>query len=1033
AIAVAPWVTIPSGTSARYLGDLGPSIGTSVIAEARSGRVLGLGWGGLDVRSFSSEANIRSGPGWQGGASLGLDLDRRFGVNLGLRGEGRLLSTRTSIVQDPSLPWSSEAVVSGRGSLFEGWYLSGGLGVGLRRGPGAAASRLWVGLGHTRRPTQMIEVPVDVDQPAPVAAVSGAVGVSVRDEQGRPLPALVQVSERVDSVQLSQQGVADLPLPPGRWVMVVTHPGYGTQRRSVVLADGQKRQDLSFILLPDLGVGTVTVALRAPDGSPIPDATVDVNGRPAGRTGSGGDLVLQGLGEAPVLIDARADTFREISVSGIVPSPDGTAVDLLMQRQRGAVQVVVRDPDQGAVTDASVRFVGADRLGPFRLGDGGKRTFVLRPGAWQLLISSPEHGLQQRGVNIAERDTGLQIVEVVLQPPEDGTTDLTLRVVDADNRPVADAVVALDDVSYGRTGTGGELVIEGLMEGSRWVKVSGDYLRTMAVPVRLTGGLQEATVLADWKEGSTLIVARSPTGLVTDASARFDGASLVPVTPLGEDGTHILNLEPGLWQVLVNSSEWGSQQQGVDIRANSRTLHVVDAVLNPGESGAGQLSLRVLGPDGTPVQGARVALDGVELGTTSTSGTLTLEELAVGSRALDVQAPALSPVSLSVDIRENTEQTDISMDWGVGAVRIAVTGEGEPVTDATLRLGGSRFVPATPVDGRGQRVFELEPGQWQLLASSPKYAPEQRIINVPETAGLTDLSVPLTPIVSGRAEVLVRVQDPEGRPVPNAAVQLDDGTTVQTGRGGLVVLADVSAGAHQLSVTAPQFEAATFPEFEVVAGVTERILPLRWTPVPIEVRVRGPQGPVANAAVSVQGPERVPDLQTSTDGTVSVDLRPGLWTVLASAPDLGTRGADLRLVPGGEAQKVELDLAQSRVQLLGSDVSIGDTLHFDLGQATVKPDSYATLDEVAATLRAHPELVRIEVEGHTDPTGGVASNLDLSRRRAEAVVLGLIARGVAPERLVARGYGPTRPIADNATEEGRAQNRRVEFRSEGAR
>ncbi|RKX69963.1 hypothetical protein DRP53_06475, partial [candidate division WOR-3 bacterium] len=96
-------------------------------------------------------------------------------------------------------------------------------------------------------------------------------------------------------------------------------------------------------------------------------------------------------------------------------------------------------------------------------------------------------------------------------------------------------------------------------------------------------------------------------------------------------------------------------------------------------------------------------------------------------------------------------------------------------------------------------------------------------------------------------------------------------------------------------------------------------------------------------------------------------------------------------------------------------------------KATIKPESYPILDEAAAILTSHPEI-RVEIQGHTDSIGSDAYNLKLSNLRANAVRTYLIERhGIDPSRLVARGYGESRPIADNRTKEGRAQNRRVDF------
>ncbi|MEF3193254.1 MAG: OmpA family protein [Halothiobacillaceae bacterium] len=107
-------------------------------------------------------------------------------------------------------------------------------------------------------------------------------------------------------------------------------------------------------------------------------------------------------------------------------------------------------------------------------------------------------------------------------------------------------------------------------------------------------------------------------------------------------------------------------------------------------------------------------------------------------------------------------------------------------------------------------------------------------------------------------------------------------------------------------------------------------------------------------------------------------------------------------------------------------LSFPDQISFDVGRADIKPQFTRSLDNVANTLRQYSQT-RIEIAGHTDSTGSAAYNQRLSENRANAVRSYLANRGVAPERMFAVGYGPSRPIASNATAEGRAQNRRVEI------
>lgn len=100
-------------------------------------------------------------------------------------------------------------------------------------------------------------------------------------------------------------------------------------------------------------------------------------------------------------------------------------------------------------------------------------------------------------------------------------------------------------------------------------------------------------------------------------------------------------------------------------------------------------------------------------------------------------------------------------------------------------------------------------------------------------------------------------------------------------------------------------------------------------------------------------------------------------------------------------------------------------LEFDLGKATIRAKSYATLNKVAALLVE--KNFSLKLAGHTDNTGSMALNLRLSKERAEAIKAYLVSQGANASRIEATGYGPNQPIASNKTAEGRQKNRRVEF------
>src|SRR6185369_12916782 len=101
-------------------------------------------------------------------------------------------------------------------------------------------------------------------------------------------------------------------------------------------------------------------------------------------------------------------------------------------------------------------------------------------------------------------------------------------------------------------------------------------------------------------------------------------------------------------------------------------------------------------------------------------------------------------------------------------------------------------------------------------------------------------------------------------------------------------------------------------------------------------------------------------------------------------------------------------------------VNLPEGVTFDVGSYSLKPEFRATLDKVADSL--------IDVYGHTDSTGSDAYNQTLSENRARTVANYLQMQGVSPARIRSQGYGETMPVADNATEEGRRKNRRVEIK-----
>jgi outer membrane protein OmpA-like peptidoglycan-associated protein len=112
----------------------------------------------------------------------------------------------------------------------------------------------------------------------------------------------------------------------------------------------------------------------------------------------------------------------------------------------------------------------------------------------------------------------------------------------------------------------------------------------------------------------------------------------------------------------------------------------------------------------------------------------------------------------------------------------------------------------------------------------------------------------------------------------------------------------------------------------------------------------------------------------------------------------------------------------------GDHLVLLNNVRFANGRERIKPESLAILDEIRATLIAHPEITRVAIEGNTDNRGSAAVNQALSERRARVVLQWLVEHGVEASRLESAGFGPSRPITTNDTPAGRQANRRVELR-----
>ena len=189
-------------------------------------------------------------------------------------------------------------------------------------------------------------------------------------------------------------------------------------------------------------------------------------------------------------------------------------------------------------------------------------------------------------------------------------------------------------------------------------------------------------------------------------------------------------------------------------------------------------------------------------------------------------------------------------------------------------------------------------------------------------------------------------------------------------------------------------------------------------------------GAVGGATVTVTGPAGFTIVTSPSGDFTRQDLTPGTYTARVEAENFLITQATFTVAPREQASPEITLIARPRTSLVrvsSREITIRRQINFVTDSAEIAPDSDALLTEIADVLLRHPEITRVEIQGHTDNRGNAAHNQDLSQRRAESVRDWLVAHGVDSSRLEPHGYGDTNPVAPNITASGRARNRRVQF------
>lgn len=322
----------------------------------------------------------------------------------------------------------------------------------------------------------------------------------------------------------------------------------------------------------------------------------------------------------------------------------------------------------------------------------------------------------------------------------------------------------------------------------------------------------------------------------------------------------------------------------------------------------------------------------------------------------------------------------------------------------------------------------------QIVSDFPEWTPDFGVylsLGYVQPEKKEEIKIP----VKKTGEIAGRIFDKRtGAPVfAKVSVKVDTGyvETVSDSITGEYRIRGIPEGIYVIKVTAPDYR-----EQGATVAVREKEITVRDFALLKIVTREIPKGTLTGkvqdkstgkplyAKISFIGSNIEPVFTDSATGIFKIDLPEGTYALKVEAQGYIPQARPV-VIERGETKIENFSLLKKGMRLIFRNI------YFDMGKATIKPQSFAVLDSIAKMLKENPNII-VEIQGHTDDVGSEEYNLELSQRRAEAVKNYLVqVHGIDPTRLIARGYGEYRPIAPNDTPEGRAKNRRVEFVIQG--
>ena len=344
---------------------------------------------------------------------------------------------------------------------------------------------------------------------------------------------------------------------------------------------------------------------------------------------------------------------------------------------------------------------------------------------------------------------------------------------------------------------------------------------------------------------------------------------------------------------------------------------------------------------------------------------------------------------------------------------------------------GLAFTVAADVGLTGTRDFvrELAPTAPYNIILGIAYAFDTRRPAPIPPVTATDPVAAVVPTGQVRGQVL---EQGTGSPIADAvvAVASQEASSQVTDAAGRFVTYGLPEGEVLLEVSHPDYE-STQCSAPVPSDTTCELVPSSLDGKLRVLAVDREGNPVSQIAITVRGPTEHRLISDATGAAVVEALEPGAYTAHIDDPIYLIAVADFAVDARRETTvqlRAQLKPSRPSVVVKKRAIALRRQISFATGSDEILPNSEPILFEVADALLRNPDIELVEIQGHTDTSGAHGLNMRLSQKRAEAVQRWLTQHGVEPTRLMAKGYGPTRPIVPNITQQNRARNRRVQFR-----